>query len=82
METTLEKLYSHYSASASIIPYQDWVIIAYQDHKGVSVDIFETADSLEDFMNFERRFNRIYQKEGKLEDQGYVVKWVFETLGA
>lgn len=79
--TTLERLYSYHQATASIIPYKDWVIVAYSGYKGVSVDIYESTDSLEDFSNFESRFDRIYQEEGNFQDQGHAVKWAFETIG-
>ncbi|CNC76466.1 TPA: hypothetical protein ACUBVD_000869 [Streptococcus agalactiae] len=79
---TLERLHGYYQATASIIPYKDWVIVAYTGYKGVSVDIYETTDSLDHFSHFERKFDRIYQEEGNFQDQGNAVKWAFETIGA
>lgn len=77
MTTTLEKLYEIYPATASIIPYKDWVIVASTGYKGTEVEIYETADSLEEFENFDR----IYQVAGRFEDFGHAVKWAFEKIG-
>ncbi|HGK7343001.1 TPA: hypothetical protein ACJ51Q_001813 [Streptococcus suis] len=77
MTTTLEKLYEIYPATASIIPYKDWVIVASTGYKGTEVEIYETADSLEEFENFDR----IYQEAGRFEDFGHAVKWAFEKIG-
>ncbi|MCK3941474.1 hypothetical protein HCC47_01180 [Streptococcus suis] len=77
MTTTLEKLYEIYPATASIIPYKDWVIVASKVDKGTEVEIYETADSLEEFENFDR----IYQVAGRFEDFGHAVKWAFEKIG-
>ena len=74
MTTTLEKLYEIYPATASII-------VASNGYKGTEVEIYETADSLEEFENFERRFDRIYQEAGRFEDFGHAVKWAFDKIG-
>lgn len=79
--TTLENMYAYYPATASIIPYKDWVVVAYPNYKGVGVDVYESTESLEQFNNYNRRFDRIYQEEGIFEDLGYAVKWAFEKLG-
>lgn len=78
MTITLEKLYP---TTASIIPYKEWVIVASNGYKGTEVEIYETADSLEEFENFKRRFDRIYQEAGRFEDFGHAVKWAFEKIG-
>ena len=46
-QTKLENLYSLYEATASIVPYKDWVIVAFQSYKGINVHIFKTIESLE-----------------------------------
>lgn len=79
--TTLENMYSNYGATASIIPYKDWVIVAYDGYKGVGLHIYETMDSLKDFDNYERRFDRITEADQAFQDFGHAVKWAFETLG-
>lgn len=81
MTTTLEKLYETYPTTASIIPYKEWVIVASKGDKETVVEIYETADSLEEFENFERRFDRIYQEAGRFEDFGHAVKWAFDKIG-
>ncbi|WP_270315130.1 hypothetical protein [Streptococcus infantarius] len=81
MTTTLEKLYEIYPATASIISYKDWIIVASNGYKGTEVEIYETADSLEEFENFERRFDRIYLEAGRFEDFGHAVKWAFDKIG-
>lgn len=81
ISTTLTKMYTDYPATASIIPYRDWVIVGYPSYKGVGVDVYESPYSLEEFDNFERRFDRIYHEEGIFEDLGFAVKWTFEKLG-
>ncbi|HEN0301696.1 TPA: hypothetical protein U3P08_001940 [Streptococcus agalactiae] len=81
ISTTLTKMYTDYPATASIIPYKDWVIVAYPSYKGVGVDVYESPYSLDEFDNFERRFDRIYHEEGIFEDIGFAVKWAFEKLG-
>lgn len=82
MTTTLKNLYSKHNPTTSIIPYQDWVIVAYPNHNGIGVQIYETTDSLEAFENGERRLECIIQSEDDFEDQGYAVKWAFEQIGA
>ncbi|EHJ57527.1 hypothetical protein HMPREF9318_01546 [Streptococcus urinalis FB127-CNA-2] len=81
-QTTLENAYSLYPATASIVPFKNWLIIAYQSYKGVNLHIFETVESLDEFSKGERRFNLIIDSEETFEDQGHAVKWAFETLGA
>ena len=49
MTTTLEKLYEIYPATASIIPYKEWVIVASKGNKETVVEIYEIVDSLEEF---------------------------------
>lgn len=81
MTTTLEKLYEIYPATASIIPYKDWVIVASNGHKGTEVEIYEIVDSLEEFELFECRLNRIYKESIIVTDLGHAVKWVFDMFG-
>ena len=69
-------MYSNYGATSSIIPYIDWVIVAFNGYKGVELHIYETIDSLEDFDNFER----IIEAEESFQDLGHAVKWAFEQL--
>ncbi len=73
-------MYSNYGATSSIIPYIDWVIVAFNGYKGVELHIYETIDSLEDFDNFERKFDRIIEAEESFQDLGHAVKWAFEQL--
>ena len=73
-------MYSNYGATSSIIPYIDWVIVAFNGYKGVELHIYETIDSLEDFDNFERKFDRIIEAEESCQDLGHAVKWAFEQL--
>lgn len=81
MTTTLEKLYDIYPATAVIIPYKDWVIVTSNGYKGTEVEIYETADSLEEFENFECRLNRIYKETLIVADLGHAVKWAFDMFG-
>ncbi|WP_449458095.1 Nmad4 family putative nucleotide modification protein [Streptococcus suis] len=81
MTTTLEKLYEIYPTTASIIPYKEWVIVASNGYKGTEVEIYETADSLEEFELFECRLNRIYKESIIVTDLGHAVKWVFDMFG-
>ena len=63
-------MYSNYGATSSIILYIDWVIVAFNGYKGVELHIYETIDSLEDFDNFERKFDRIIEAEETFQDLG------------
>lgn len=72
--TTLEKMYSNYGATSSIIPYIDWVIVAFNGYKGVGLHIYETIDSLEDYDKFERKFDRIIEAEESFQDLDHAVK--------
>ena len=80
-ETTFEGVYSLYPATASIVPYKDWLIIAFQTYKGINLHIFETVESLDEFPQEERRFYFIIDSEESFQDQGHAVKWAFEVLG-
>lgn len=81
MTTTLKKLYEIYPATASIIPYKDWVIVVSNGDNGTEVEIYETVDSPEEFEDFERRLNRIYKETLIVEDLGQAVKWAFDMFG-
>ena len=80
-QTKLENLYSLYEATASIVPYKDWVIVAFQSYKGINVQIFKRIESLENLSNFERRFNLVVDSEESFADQGEAVKWAFGKIG-
>lgn len=81
LSTTFEKLYSYYPSTATLIPYKDWVLVAYEGRKGIALHIFETCDSLEDFTNVERRFDRVIMSDLVFEDLGHAIKWGFEQIG-
>ncbi|MFS5272596.1 hypothetical protein V2T60_06590 [Streptococcus agalactiae] len=80
--TTLEKLYSHYPATASILPYKDWVIVATPTYKGIVAEIYK-YESLSEYTNrMEADLNLEKTSEETFQDQGHAVKWAFEILGA
>lgn len=79
--TTIEKLQSAYSATASIIPYKDWIIVAFPTYRGVEARLFESVDIGEDIPPYEARYLEIYEEEDQVfEDQGRAVRWAFDRI--
>ena len=76
--TTLEELYSQHAATTSLIPYKNWVIVAFPTYRGVEVQIFQ---SLADGANlYESNLVEAYDDEQVFTDQGHAVKWAFDII--
>lgn len=79
--TTIEQLHSKHSARANIIPYKDWLIVAFSTYRGIEARIFETFDLEEGFTLDEARYFEIYEDEDQVfEDQGRAVRWAFDRI--
>ncbi|MGT2866535.1 Nmad4 family putative nucleotide modification protein [Streptococcus fryi] len=77
---TLEELYAFYGATDSLIPFKDWLLVAYYNGRAFQIDFYKTEDKLPSSQNYLRHYAKVRTSEVSFVDQGHALKWAFDQL--